>query len=192
MKNEIIYIILKLALSRGNSVNVRGKQFSDESRIISYKEKKLKIVTPSFQVNKNDNLLLDIEYNGTFKMNGICIDKNEHDITLQIKEDFQYITKRKNFRIPLFLSLKVNEKIDAVLLDYNSSNYLALSTFKGEIKYGDEVSIKSKNIDDIMIIGKCENVRDELFNMERIVVKVDSKNSQKAIEMFNKLIEFYI
>ena len=192
MKNEIIYIILKLALSRGNLISIRGKQYSDESRIISYNNKKLKIVKPNFQVNKNDNLLLDIQYNGTFKMNGVCIDKNEHDITLQIKEDFQYITKRKNFRIPLFIPLIINEKINGVLLDFNSSNYIALSTFKGDIKYGDKISIKTKNIDDIMLEGKCENIRDELFNMERVVVKIDPKNSKKAIEMFNKLIEYYI
>lgn len=192
MKNEIIYIILKLALSRGNLISVRGKQFSDESRIISYRNKKLKIVNPNFEVNKNDNLLLDINYNGSFKMNGVCIDKNEHDITLQIKEDFQYITKRKTFRIPLFIPVQLNEKIDAILLDYNASNYLALSTFKGEVKYGDRLSIKSKNIDDIIIEGKCENIRDELFNIERVIVKIDSKQSQKAIEVFNKLIEFYI
>jgi hypothetical protein len=170
MKNEIIYIILKLALSRGNLIKVRSKQFLDEARIISYKNKRLKIVKPTFDVNENDNLLLDIVYNGTFKLNGVCVDKNEHDITLKIKEDFQYITKRKDFRIPLFIPIIINDKINAVLVD----------------------SIKTKNIDDIILEGKCEKVRDELFNMERVVVKVNSKNSQKAIEMFNKLIEYYV
>jgi hypothetical protein len=192
MKNEIIYIILKLALSRGSLIKVRSKQFLDEARIISYKNKRLKIVKPTFDVNENDNLLLDIVYNGTFKLNGVCVDKNEHDITLKIKEDFQYITKRKDFRIPLFIPIIINDKINAVLVDFNSSNYLALLAFKGEIKYGDLISIKTKNIDDIILEGKCEKVRDELFNMERVVVKVNSKNSQKAIEMFNKLIEYYV
>lgn len=192
MKNEIIYIILKLALSRGNLISVRSRQYLDETRIIFYKNKHLKIVKPNFDVNKNDNLLLDIAYNGTFKLNGLCTDKNDHDITLKIKEDFQYITKRKNFRIPLFIPTIINDKINGVLLDFNSSNYLALSTFKGEIKYGDEISIKMKNIDDIILKGKCENIRDELFNMERVIVKLDSKNSKKAVEIFNKLMEYYI
>ncbi|MDN5342278.1 hypothetical protein OF820_01880 [Oceanotoga sp. DSM 15011] len=192
MKKEFIYIILKLALSKGNSLSIQHKMKRYSTKIIKYINNKILIINPESDMQINDIINIEIEYNGTFKMLGKVTEIKETNITIELKKDFQYITKRQSFRLPLFYPIIINDEYKGIILDFNKNNYIAITSTENNFNIEDEIKIKLISVNDIIIKGKIEKIRDEIFNFKRYIIKFEDSENTDAINFFNKIISNYI
>ncbi|BBE31306.1 hypothetical protein OSSY52_14470 [Tepiditoga spiralis] len=192
MEKDFIFIVLKLALHRGNFIDIKSKTEEIKTKIVEFKNNKLTVIKKSLDVKIDEIINIEIFYNGLFKLIGKCVKVTDDYITFNIENDFQYITKRRNFRIPIFLPVIINEKYKGVLVDFNGKNIISITLFSNLINKSEKINIKFLNINGIIMIGEIILKRDEIFNLERIVVKLDEKESSSTIEIFQKVFSNYL
>ncbi|HOO75744.1 MAG TPA: hypothetical protein PLS66_10650 [Tepiditoga sp.] len=109
MEKDFIFVVLKLALHRGNYVEISTRNGREKTKIIDYQKNILTVLNTELKIEKNDNIIIEIFYNGIFKLNGNVSSYNEDYLKIKLLNDFQYVTKRRNFRIPSFLPVRINE-----------------------------------------------------------------------------------
>ena len=192
MEKDFIFIVLKLALHRGNFIDIKSKNGTLKTKIAEFKGNKLTVIKKDFEVKKDEIINIEIFYNGLFKLIGKCTNITSDYITLNIENDFQYITKRRNFRIPIFLPVLINEKYKGILVDFNGKNIVGITLFSNLISKTEKINIKFLNIDGIIMMGEIILKRDEIFNLERLVVKLDEKESESTIRVFQKVFSNYL
>lgn len=191
MEKDFIFVVLKLALHRGNYVEISTRNGREKTKIIDYQKNILTVLNTELKIEKNDNIIIEIFYNGIFKLNGNVSSYNEDYLKIKLLNDFQYVTKRRNFRIPSFLPVRINETDRGILVDFNKNNSIGLVIFSNLYKKGDKINIKILNTDEVLADCVVIAKRDEIFNLERLIVNIPEKENY-VTEKFNKIFDAYL
>lgn len=191
MEKDFIFVVLKLALHRGNYVEISTRNGREKTKIIDYQKNILTVLNTELKIEKNDNIIIEIFYNGIFKLNGNVSSYNEDYLKIKLLNDFQYVTKRRNFRIPSFLPVRINETDRGILVDFNKNNSIGLVIFSNMYKKGDKINIKILNTDEVLADCVVIAKRDEIFNLERLIVNIPEKENY-VTEKFNKIFDAYL
>lgn len=193
MKTEFIYIILKLSMYKGNIINLITSNFNGKLKIINFHENILLLVRPdNYKFEINELVRMEIFNNGIFKMSGTIINLTEDNIKIKLKNDFQYVTKRKDFRLPLLIPISINDSHKGILIDYNKKRMIGVLTFSDvNFEKNSEVDIKVNSNDKLSMIGQVFIKRDEIFNLKRYIIKLKHEDEELR-EIFDNIYNYYI
>ena len=191
MRKEFIYILLKLSLYRGNTIEFFSKNFNGKTKIINFNKLEIHLVKPKADFTINDIINLEVYCNGVFKLSGNIVNITEEALKVKLKTDFQYISKRKDFRVPVMLPVIIDEKYRGVILDYNKKNIFSVLIFSNTKINNEKVNIKIKNDENLKLSGKVLFKRDEIFNLEKYIIQIE-ESSEKLKKILTDIYEYYV
>ena len=76
-------------------------------------------------------------------------------------------------------------------MDFNKNNSIGLVIFSNLYKKGDKINIKILNTDEVLADCVVIAKRDEIFNLERLIVNIPEKENY-VTEKFNKIFDAYL
>ena len=192
MDKSFLFLALKMALYRGNSIKITLKGVTETVKIIDYHESKIILTLPRQEVQLEDIVNIELFYNGNYKILGRCTAVDEKYITLEVKNDVQYTTKRKNFRIPVFFTVIIDGQFRGTLVDFNVDRLVAVVAYSNLKLRGESIKLKFMGKNDIMISVKIISKRDEIFNLERYIIQFEeSEENSKVQSVFQTIVDYF-